>query len=198
MAGSGTLFPVISFEWSPMEGNLLIIFSNLIILTAVLLLAYAGYTDIRAFRIPNSVCAAVAVLGLFKLLLFWSLGDMTTPAALQTISAAGIILLVGLLSFALGLIGGGDAKLISATVLLIGSHDFLPFMVTMSILGAVFAIALQAFKHSPLPSSLGPKFAVFTIDSDTKTMVPYGVAIGVAGSATILPQLQFGTVTLSF
>lgn len=168
------------------------IFSNLIAISAWCSFVYAAFSDIRTLRIPNSICVAVAVLGLLRLLLFWSFGDLTTTGVLETLITSVIILFIGLVAFALRFVGGGDVKLLTATVLLIGYHDFFLFITMMSIFGAVLAVVLLGLKYSPLPLCLGPKFAAFAI-TNTKVMVPYGVPISLAGSITLLAQFYTNT-----
>lgn len=171
-------------------------FSYFITVSAILLFTYAAYSDLRTLRIPNSICAAVAVLGLFRLFIFWWLGELATAAVFETIIAAVIILLVGMVTFAFRFVGGGDAKLLTATVLLVGSHALFPLIMIMSVFGAILAAMMLGLRYSPLPAYLGSRFAAFAFT--TKPMVPYGLAIGVAGSMTLLIQLYLNTVTRGF
>ena len=89
---------------------MLTIFSDFIIIAAILLLVVAAYNDIRSLRIPNSICLAVSVLGLLRLFLLWWLGDLAAAAVLETMATAAIILLIGLVAFMLRFIGGGDVR----------------------------------------------------------------------------------------
>jgi prepilin peptidase CpaA len=166
-------------------------FSTLITLSAIFVLAIAAYGDLRTLRIPNWICITVAVFGHFRLAFFGPLDD-----ALYTIVSAVAVLLIGLVLFAGRIIGGGDAKFLTATVLLVGCHDLYPFFMVMSIFGALLALTILLLKHTFLPAYLGPKFAAFA--GTSKTMVPYGVAIGIAGSVTLVAQLYLTTVTLAF
>lgn len=134
------------------------------------------------------------MLGLLQLLFVLAFGDPI--AVFNTFASALVVLIIGLLLFARRLVGGGDVKFLTATVLLIEPHNLFPFFMMMSIFGALLAIVMLAFKHSPLPAYLGPKFAAFAIT--TKPMVPYGVAISVAGSITILAQLYLDAIIPSF
>jgi prepilin peptidase CpaA len=167
------------------------IVSDFIAVGAILLFAAAAYSDICSLRIPNSYCIAVALLGVAQLFLFWLKSGDLVPV-LETLTLAIIILLIGVVSFALRYIGGGDAKFMAAIVLLIGAHDFLTFTMLMSVVGAVLAMLMLAMKHSPLPAYLGPRFAAFAFT--TKVQVPYGVAISVAGSVILVAQLYFNFV----
>lgn len=168
-----------------MEAILLPTITAFVTILAILFFASAAYSDIRTLRIPNAISIAVAVLGLLRILLLWLLfSDPVT--ALYTIASAVIVFLIGIVLFARRFIGGGDVKLLTATVLVVGCHDLFLFFMIMSICGALLAIVMLTLKHSFLPAYLGPRFAAFA--ATTKTMVPYGVAIGIAGSVTLVAQ----------
>jgi prepilin peptidase CpaA len=141
-----------------------------IIDTTIALLGFAvylvaAYGDIRSLRIPNLLVAAVAVLGVVRLV--W-LGDPT--AALYTVGASLLVLIVGFVLFSRRYIGGGDAKLLTATVLLIGYHDLFSFLFLMSICGAALSLLILA-RHR-----------------QKSRPVPYGVAIAAAGTMTLFLQ----------
>jgi prepilin peptidase CpaA len=126
----------------------------------------AAYGDIRSLRIPNLLVAAVAVLGIGRLVL---IGD--PASALYTVGASLLVLVVGFVLFSRRYIGGGDAKLLTATVLLIGYHDLFSFLFLMSICGAALSLLILA-RHRRLKSR----------------PVPYGVAIAAAGTMTLFLQ----------
>lgn len=141
----------------------------------------AAYGDIRALRIPNLLCAAIAAVGVFRLA---TAGDLGT--VFYTIGAAAALFFVGALLFRHGFVGGGDVKLLTASTLLVGYRDLLPFLFVMSVCGLLVSIAVLTTKRTPLPLYLGPKFAVLAANS--RLVVPYGVAIAAAGTLTLLFQ----------
>jgi Flp pilus assembly protein protease CpaA len=102
---------------------------------AISLLVFAGYGDWRSRRIANELCLAIVVLGLARLILT---GDPV--AASYTVGAAVGVFASGFILFAFGVFGGGDAKLLAATTLLVGYHDLLGFLVAMSLFGAILGI----------------------------------------------------------
>ena len=102
--------------------------------TGILLLA--AYGDVRTRRIPNILTLAVAVLGLMRLVL---IDDLTS--ALFTIAAAAAVFAIGFLLFWRGLLGGGDVKLMAASVLLVGAPALSLFLVAMSLCGLVVTLA---------------------------------------------------------
>jgi prepilin peptidase CpaA len=153
---------------------------NLITLIGVTLFIVAAYSDVKSFRIPNTLVVAVAVLAVTRLIV---IGDPSL--ALYTVGASFIVLVIGFVLFAQGFIGGGDAKLIAAAALLLGYHDLLPFLALMAICGAVISLATLAI-HKFVPLYAGPRLA--TLLPKAKLAVPYGVAIATAGSVTLLFQ----------
>ena len=139
----------------------------------IALFIIAAYSDVKSFRIPNLLVAAVAWLGIARLIVG---GDPS--AAVYTVGASVIVLTIGFVLFWRGFVGGGDAKLITAAALLIGYNDLLSFLVFMSICGAL--IALAAFATSRQKPS-------------AKLYIPYGVAIATAGSVTLFFQSPLAT-----
>jgi prepilin peptidase CpaA len=148
------------------------ILQTVILLLGVALFVAAAYGDVKRLRIPNTLVAAVAALGLFRLI---ALGDLNV--ALYTVGASVIVFIAVFLLFWRGLVGGGDAKLMTATALLVGYHDLFNFLVLMSICGALVSLAILV---KPRPSEqLQPK---------ARLAVPYGVAIAGGGIVTLLFQ----------
>lgn len=142
-----------------------------ILLSAISLFGVAAYGDIKALQIPNILVAAIAVIGVIRLL---QIGDLTT--ALYTVGMAVLLFVVSVLLFTRGLIGGGDVKLLAATILLLSYQDVFPFLVIMSLFGALVSISMLIIRHFT-PSK-----------SETRLMVPYGVAIAAAGTVTLVSQ----------
>ncbi len=82
---------------------------------AISVLIVAAYGDICRRRIPNELVISIAILGLARMIIVGEPG-----AALWTLAAGAAVLFTGFLLFWRGLIGGGDAKLLAAVVLLVG------------------------------------------------------------------------------
>jgi len=146
----------------------------------IFLFIVAAYSDIKSLRIPNKLAIAVAALGVFRLLV---IGDLNTE--IYTIGASAMVFIVTFLMFWRGILGGGDVKLLSATVLLVGYNDLFPFLLIMSICGGLASLAVLVI-HRYLPSWLGPRLAVLV--PTAKLSVPFGVAIAGGGIVTLLSQ----------
>jgi prepilin peptidase CpaA len=155
---------------------------TIILVLAVGLFAAVSYSDIKSLRIPNSLVAAVAILGLTRLI---AVGDLS--AALYTIAASVVVLIVAFLLFWRGLLGGGDAKLMAAVTVLVGHQGLTSFLFLMGICGGLVSFAVIVI-HQYFPLFRGPRFAVLV--PRARITVPYGVAIAAAGSLTLILQIS--------
>jgi prepilin peptidase CpaA len=144
-------------------------------------LIVAALRDLTSFTIPNWISlaavaafapAAVAAHPPFSVLLV-SIG----------VGVAALVLGMGL--FALGWIGGGDAKLFAASALWLGWPAVLPFLVWTAVAGGLLALALLWTRPlAPHRVFGGP--AWFGRLMEPKGDVPYGLAI-CAGALLAFP-----------
>src|SRR5260221_12408499 len=124
--------------------------STLAAATAMLVFAlamvYAGLTDLTSNKIRNSVIvllvlayAALAPLAGFAMYeIGWS-----AAVALGVLFAAFVM-------FALGVIGGGDAKLAAGAALWVGAHHTLAHLTCPSLLGGMLALTCLYTRLLPL------------------------------------------------
>jgi len=154
---------------------------TIISLVGTALFIVAAYGDVKTFRIPNVLVAAVVLLGITRLFV---IGDPS--AALSTVAASIPLLVIGFVLFTLGFVGAGDVKLITATALLIGYNNLLSFLLFTGICGAVISFAVLVI-HKYLPLYAGPRVTVLL--PKARLTVPYGVAIATAGGVTLLFQI---------
>jgi prepilin peptidase CpaA len=157
---------------------------TVILLLGIALLVAAAYGDVKTRRIPNWLVAAVAALGISRLI---EIGDVSF--ALYTVGASLLVFIVTFLLFWRGFVGGGDAKLLTAAALLIGYHDLLNFLVLMSLCGALVSVAMLATRRGALFSLVirvvhGPSEQ----PEKLQLAVPYGTAIAAGGIVTLLFQ----------
>ncbi len=104
---------------------------------AILLLLAAAVWDAITMTIPNYLVLAVAALWVASLTVNFDLSGI-----LFDLLAGLIVFVVCFVLFALGWLGGGDAKLAPGAVLWAGYDGFLEFVVAMTLAGGVLAIAL--------------------------------------------------------
>jgi prepilin peptidase CpaA len=159
------------------------ILQTIITLVGIALFIFAAYGDVKSFKIPNAVVGAVALLGATRLIV---IGD--SSAALYTVGASFAVLTVGFVAFWQGLVGGGDAKLITAAALLVGYNELFSFLFLMSLCGGLVTLATLVI-HRYVPLFLGPKLA--TLVPTARLSVPYGAAIAGGGIVTLLFQSSF-------
>ena len=85
--------------------------STVILAGYVGLFALAAVYDVYSFRIPNWISVALSVLFLAAAVLAWG-----ETAWVSHIAAGLAVLVVGIVFFALGWLGGGDVKLIAGHI----------------------------------------------------------------------------------
>ena len=148
----------------------------LLAILGVLLLA-AGIEDARHRTISNRKNLVIALLAPAW---WWAAGMVAWPLLAIQLAVAAIVfgLFVGV--FAAGWMGGGDAKLASATALWMGFASLLDYLLLASILGAVLTVVLVAARRVPLPGSV-LRWGWVTRLHHPRTGIPYGVALAAAG-----------------
>lgn len=135
---------------------------GLLVALAIALLV-AALTDLRSRHIGNWLTAAIA---LGAPLFWWASGLALWPdVAIQIgLAIAVFAVLAGL--FALGAMGGGDVKLLTALALWIAPAPFLQLLVLMALLGGVLTIVLAGWHVARRQRD--------------RLAIPYGVAISSA------------------
>ena len=130
--------------------------------------------DILTMTIPNKITLAL-VAGFFLLAPFVGLGWM--DLAIHIGMAFGL-LLIGMFMFAMGWIGGGDAKLFAATGLWLGySTQMFEYALYASLMGGVLTLADIEVAIPAGCSSAFMNFKWMLRLHDPDEGVPYGVAL---------------------
>jgi len=143
----------------------------LVSVAAAIIFLIACYQDIRHRTISNAIPLAVAGAAIVKWIAVGQIGP-----ALWALAAAAVALAISAFLFAQGWLGGGDVKLLSAAILLIGAPATPLFLVGMALIGGVIAAAMmvaRAAKRAPADAA------------EERPTVPYGVAIAVAAVAIL-------------
>jgi prepilin peptidase CpaA len=149
----------------------------------------AALKDVTSYTIPNWISAALA-LGFVPVALLCgvSLHDLGMAAA---VGAVGLVL--GMVMFAFGWVGGGDAKLLAVSALWLGFPAVMPFLLVTALCGGALALALLALRSIWLRpiAAQGPAW-VGRLATPGEA-APYGLAI-CAGALAAFPQ---GVVSLA-
>ena len=136
---------------------------------AIGLFAWAAASDLAARRIPNRLVLCLALLGLARLGWLAATGGGLAAPGLD-LAAAVLVFGLGAVAFRLGVLGGGDVKLLAAAVLWVGVTTLGPFLLVTALAGAVLALT-DLVSGWLLPAPLAARAAT----------LPYGVAIAAAG-----------------
>jgi prepilin peptidase CpaA len=99
-------------------------------------------------------------------------------------AAGALVLAVTFALFAMGGMGGGDAKLLAATAIWMGLNVHLvEYLVASTFIGGLLTLGILLYRKSMLSAVTGqnPFLRHF---ADEKTGVPYGIALGIGGLIT--------------
>lgn len=130
----------------------------------------AGVIDVRVRRIPNLLTGSLAVVAI-------ALSAYTSGwrGATTAIIVIGLALLIGLIPFSFGLMGGGDIKLLAAACGGLSPKLAVDFLVDVAVCGGILSVL----------AIVNRRFAVRRLTADgPRRRVPYGAAI--AAGALIL------------
>jgi prepilin peptidase CpaA len=146
----------------------------------------AALTDLTSYTIPNWISLALA--GAFALL------AAAIGLPLQTIGvhvAVGIVaLLAGMGLFALGWIGGGDAKLLSVCCLWFGWPGGREFLFDTALAGGAFSLLLILARGQMVRPFLPPLTGWAGRLTSPGEPAPYGVAIAL-GALIAFPSSEW-------
>jgi prepilin peptidase CpaA len=151
------------------------------------ILIAAAMWDLTSFTIPNVFPAAlIALFVVFAAVSQFGPHGMTLPDIGLHAAAGGVGLVAGMLFFALGWIGGGDAKLFAAASLWLGWDALFQYAVFASLFGGVLTLGVLFLRNVPLPGVLAGQ-PWLTRLADVRSGIPYGVALA-AAALTLFPH----------
>jgi len=139
-------------------------------------MALAASMDVVTMTIPNRICAALAI---GYVVLAFAVG-LPAQTVLVNLSCGAAVLALTFTLFALGWIGGGDAKLAAAIALWLGWGALLDYSLSAAIYGGALTLLILLGRRQVLPQWLS-RHAWIARLHDSKTGVPYGVALAAAG-----------------
>ncbi|ACI57448.1 prepilin peptidase CpaA [Rhizobium leguminosarum] len=141
-----------------------------------LCLAMAGFSDLFTMTIPNRV-SLILIVSFFVLAPLSGLG---LQAIGMHLAAAAIVFSACFALFAFNVMGGGDAKLLSATALWFGLNESLLFLMSdVAIIGGFITLLILMVRAQadtilaiglPVPNSIL-----------IAKKIPYGIAIAIGG-----------------
>ncbi|TDX77766.1 prepilin peptidase CpaA [Neorhizobium sp. R1-B] len=142
-------------------------------------LAFAAISDLVTMTIPNQISAII----LASFLILAPFSGLVWPEIGMSLVAGLVVFGVCFLLFALNVMGGGDAKLLTVSAVWYGWDDsLLTFLVAVGFVGGAVTLVILLLRSQansvmaigiPLPASLV-----------TAKKIPYGIAIAIAGFLT--------------
>jgi prepilin peptidase CpaA len=149
------------------------------------LMAFAAASDLLTMTISNRVSLALAA-GFLALAL---LSGMGLYDILSHVGAGAAILAVAFACFAMGWVGGGDAKIAAAAALWFGFGHLLNYLIYASLFGGALTLLLLQFRQWPLPYPfVGQAWLIKLHAKDSG--IPYGIALAV-GALMIYPETEW-------
>jgi prepilin peptidase CpaA len=143
-------------------------------------MAFAAISDMLSMTIANRVSIILVV----AFAVIAPLVGMTWSEFGMHFAAAGIVLAVTFTLFAVGGMGGGDAKLLAATSIWFGLHiELVQYLVFTAFIGGILTIAILGFRKSPLAIYTSRNVFLRHL-ADGQVGIPYGIALGIGGLLT--------------
>ena len=149
------------------------------------LMAFAAASDLFTMTISNRVSLAL-VVGFLVLALF---GGMGMQAFLMHLGAGAAVLVVAFGCFAMGWVGGGDAKVAAGVALWFGFDHLLNYLIYASLFGGALTLLLLQFRQWPLPYPFAGQAWLNRLH-DKQSGIPYGIALAIA-ALMVYPETEW-------
>ena len=149
------------------------------------LMAFAAASDLFTMTISNRVSLALAA-GFLALAL---LSGMGLYDILSHLGAGASVLTVAFVCFAMGWVGGGDAKVAAGAALWFGFGHLMNYLVYASLFGGVLTLLLLQFRQWPLPYAFSGQTWLLRLHAK-ESGIPYGIALAI-GALMIYPETEW-------
>jgi prepilin peptidase CpaA len=146
------------------------------------LMAFSAFSDLFTMTISNRISLLlIAGFAVMAMLI-----GMDVNQVLSHVGAGFAVLAVTFTLFAMGWIGGGDAKLAASIALWFGFSPLMEFLINASIFGGLLTLVIIRFRTMPLPAMLQGQHWVERLHR-ADSGVPYGIALA-AAALTVYPH----------
>ena len=149
------------------------------------LMAFAAASDLFTMTISNRVSLALAS-GFLALAV---LSGMALSDILSHLGAGAAVLAVAFACFAMGWVGGGDAKIADSAALWFGFGHLLNYLLYASLFGGALTLLLLQFRQWPLPYTLAGQAWLLRLHAK-ETGIPYGIALAI-GALVVYPETDW-------
>jgi prepilin peptidase CpaA len=141
-------------------------------------MAFAAASDLLTMTISNRLMLVLAA----AFLVLVPFVGMDLHAIGLHLAAGMAVLAIAFFCFAMGWIGGGDAKLAAVIALWFGVEPSFEFLVLASLLGGGLTLLILSFRGAVLPAFVVRHAWVQRLH-DPRQGVPYGIALAAAALA---------------
>jgi prepilin peptidase CpaA len=149
------------------------------------LMAFAAASDLFTMTISNRVSVLLAA----AFLVLAVASGMAPYDILSHLGAGALVLVIAFTCFAMGWVGGGDAKVAAAAALWFGFAHLLNYLLYASLFGGVLTILLLQLRQWPLPYALTGQTWLMRLHAK-EAGIPYGIALAV-GALMIYPETDW-------
>lgn len=149
------------------------------------LMAFAAASDLFTMTISNRVSILLAA----AFLVLAVAAGMAPADILSHLGAGALVLAVAFGCFAMGWVGGGDAKVAAAAALWFGFGHLLNYLLYASLFGGALTILLLQMRQWPLPSALTGQTWLLRLHAK-ESGIPYGIALAI-GALLIYPETDW-------
>src|SRR3954469_22166127 len=154
----------------------------------ILLLLYVAMIDIATRLIRNEICLLLALLGIAS--------QFASPIQVaESLIVATVLLMLLLIIYQRGMIGGGDVKLLVALAIGLPLMGVIQLLTITALAGGILALVHLIMRHLPYPrlAPAGSSFVrrVYAVErwrNLRHASLPYGVAIACGGIWTVFSQ----------
>ncbi len=149
------------------------------------LMALAAASDLFTMTISNRISLALAA----GFLVLAPASGMGGYDILLHLAAGASVLVVAFACFAMGWVGGGDAKVAAAAALWFGFAHLLNYLLYASLFGGALTLLLLQFRQWPLPYPLAGQAWLMRLHAK-ESGIPYGIALAL-GALMIYPDTEW-------
>jgi prepilin peptidase CpaA len=146
------------------------------------LMAFAAASDLFTMTISNRI----SLLLIAGFVVAAGLSGMAWNEVLNHLGAGLLVLAIAFACFAMGWIGGGDAKLVAATALWFGFGYLLDYLVMASIVGGALTLLILQYRKWPMPYLFLSQPWLSRLH-EKNGGVPYGIALAI-GALMVYPD----------
>jgi prepilin peptidase CpaA len=149
------------------------------------LMAFAAASDLFTMTISNRVSLALVA----SFLVLALLSGMGLYGILSHFGAGALVLTVAFACFAMGWVGGGDAKVAAGAALWFGFGHLMDYLLYASLFGGALTLLLLQFRQWPLPYPFAGQAWLLKLHAK-ESGIPYGIALAI-GALMIYPETEW-------